>query len=84
MLLVVRDYTTNGLCQKSRKPINPEVSQSIQTPIILARYLGFWRSMVLFVVIKLGLLFTVRDNLTLNVLMLVHPIESIKAWQMVH
>ena len=51
---------------------------------LLARYLGFWRSLALFAAIELVLLFTVRDNLTLNVLMLIHPIEAIKAWQMVH
>ena len=51
---------------------------------LLARHLGFRRSLILFVVIELILLFWVRDNLTLNILMLIHPVESIKAWQMVH
>ena len=49
----------------------------------LARYLGLWRSLALFVLIELGLLFWVRDNLTLNALMLICPIDAIKAWQMV-
>jgi hypothetical protein len=35
---------------------------------LLAKYLGFWRSLILFVVIELVLLFWVRDNLTLNML----------------
>ena len=51
---------------------------------VLARYLGFWRSVALFVVTEGVLLFWVRDNLTLNVLMLIHPMNAIKAWQMVH
>jgi hypothetical protein len=51
---------------------------------ILARYLGFRWSLVLFVVTELTLLFWVRDNLTLNILMLIYPINAIKAWQMIH
>jgi hypothetical protein len=38
-------------------------------------------SIALFVAIELGLLFWIRDNLTLNVIMLVHPIEAIRVWQ---
>jgi hypothetical protein len=48
----------------------------------LARRLGLWRSVALFVVTELGCLWWIRDNLTLNMLMLLWPIEAIKAWQM--
>ncbi len=51
---------------------------------ILARYLGFRLALVVFVAIELLLLFIVRDNLTLNILMLLCPVDAIKQWQMIH
>lgn len=51
---------------------------------LLARKLGLKWSLAVFIGAELVLLLWVRDNLTLNVLMLIYPIESIKAWQMVH
>lgn len=47
----------------------------------LARISRLWLVVVLIVAMELGCLVWVRDNLTLNVLMLVHPVQSIKAWQ---
>ena len=38
-------------------------------------------SVITIVVLELGCLLWVRDNLTLNVVMLVHPLQSIKQWQ---
>ena len=48
---------------------------------MLARRLGFRRSLVLFAVVEVVLLFWIRDSLLLNVVMLFHPIEWVKAWQ---
>jgi hypothetical protein len=51
---------------------------------MLARRLGLFRSVGVFVVTEVVLLIWIRDSLTLNVIMLVWPIDAIKAWQMGH
>lgn len=56
---------------------------------VIAMLVGFWfaakrsvwLSVGLFVLIEVGLAIIIRDNLTLNILMLIHPINSIKLWQ---
>lgn len=48
----------------------------------LARFLGWNRSIALCVMTELILLFWIRDNLSLNVIMLLFPIEAIRTWQM--
>jgi hypothetical protein len=48
---------------------------------VLAHRVGFWRSIAVFVATELALLWLIRDNLTLNVLMLFYPVEAIKHWQ---
>lgn len=47
----------------------------------LARRLGLWRSVALFLAAELLMLWWMRDNLSLNVLMLLWPIRAIKDWQ---
>jgi hypothetical protein len=47
----------------------------------IARWLGLWKSIALFVLVELALLLWIRDNLTLNVLMLTYPIEAVRKWQ---
>ena len=52
--------------------------------ILIARRLGLTRTIALAALIELILLLTVRDNLLLNILMLVYPVEAIRAWQAGH
>jgi hypothetical protein len=47
----------------------------------LARRLPLWASIAICVGFELLTLAVIRDNLTLNVLMLVWPIDAIKIWQ---
>ena len=49
---------------------------------LLAARLPVKVSVALVVLSELALLWWVRDNLTLNIIMLVHPIDAIRTWQM--
>jgi Protein of unknown function (DUF2585) len=51
---------------------------------LVARRLGLRRSLLLFVLLEIGLLIWIRDSLVLEVLMLLYPVEAIKAWQVGH
>ncbi len=48
---------------------------------VIARYSKFWVSVLLIITMELGCLFWVRDNLTLNVLMLLYPLKTVEIWQ---
>jgi hypothetical protein len=48
---------------------------------VLARRLGFRLTAALFVATEVALAILIRDNLTLNIVMLIHPIDAIKEWQ---
>ena len=48
---------------------------------LVARWSKLWLVVTLIVAMELGCLWWVRDNLTLNVIMLVRPVPAIKAWQ---
>jgi uncharacterized membrane protein YiaA len=48
----------------------------------LAGRLPVWASIALVVVMEIAVGLKIHDNLTLNILMLIHPFEAIKRWQM--
>jgi hypothetical protein len=48
----------------------------------LASQVSWKWAVAVFFVVELGLLYFIRDNLTLNVFMLLFPLESLKQWQM--
>jgi hypothetical protein len=48
---------------------------------LLAARLQVWVILALTIVMEVVVGYVIRDNLTLNILMLVYPIEAIKVWQ---
>jgi hypothetical protein len=49
---------------------------------LLAVKLGWRWAIALFVAVEVVLTFWIRDSLILEILMLIHPVNSIKSWQM--
>lgn len=50
----------------------------------IARKIGWRLSLIFFVAVEIVLLLWVRDSLLLNIVMLIHPIDAVKAWQAAH
>jgi hypothetical protein len=48
---------------------------------LFARRARVWVTIAVIVALEIGTAAWVRDNLTLNIIMLVHPVDAIKAWQ---
>ena len=48
---------------------------------LVARHLGVYRSIMLFLFVELILILWIRDSLLLQIMMLVRPVEAIKLWQ---
>jgi general stress protein CsbA len=54
---------------------------SMTAGFVLASRLAVWSIVLLAAIFEAGLAYFIRDNLALNIIMLIHPFEGIKAWQ---
>lgn len=48
----------------------------------IAFKLGWWKSLIFFLLVEIVLLLWIRDGLLLNILMLIYPLDAMKNWQM--
>jgi hypothetical protein len=49
---------------------------------MIARRLGWFRSLIVFLVLEVILFFWIRDSLLLQMLMLIYPVNALKLWQL--
>jgi hypothetical protein len=47
----------------------------------LAHRIPFWLAVALTLIVEIALAYWIRDNLTLNIIMLLYPFEAIRHWQ---
>ena len=52
--------------------------------VLIARKLGWLRSLPIFIATEILLLFWIRDSLLLEILMLIYPLDAVRQWQLGH
>ncbi|MEO7673044.1 MAG: DUF2585 family protein, partial [Pyrinomonadaceae bacterium] len=48
----------------------------------IAYKVGWWRSLIFFLLTEVCMLLWIRDSFLLNILMLIYPLDGVKHWQM--
>jgi hypothetical protein len=67
----VGDSILNSVCDVVFMSLGFLIARVARVPVTVCAFLAM----------EIGCLFWVRDNLTLNVIMLLHPVDAIKTWQ---
>lgn len=49
---------------------------------LISQKIGWWKSLIFFLLTEIMLLMWIRDGLLLNILMLIYPLDAVKNWQM--
>ena len=49
---------------------------------LIAQKIGWWKSLIFFLLTEVVLILWIKDSLLINILMLIYPLDAVKNWQM--